>query len=1457
MANSLFPPRPEDAPVNYFPTTEELDQKIQDSNRFLTDVAERYSQRDSIPYTDLKKKVDMDGANSVIPPSVTTPVVTEKNIDDMYSKQISVPDAIDAINNYQSNMQTLATSGTATDVAEKVIVDPYSKVDRRAIDMQILREEFSRVTPDEGVAGSVMSFFGMMAREATIGTIENFFQMKKGRGEDAISRMAAEPDMNKKREIAKSIALNAKDMGIIGDNSMLMSNELHAITYQGKAEYEGWWSALDLATLGAGKLVEAPLKGVAKALPKTGMLLGETSQTALMVTARDSVDAVKAIAPSTSDTVVRAALNNDETATELARHAAPGMNRVAVTSSLDRTYPTVNPVLNYETTNEYTTALEKAFSGQYVTKEGVDEAVNRFVTNISKTTKAHVMNVDRTNIGLDNYDITVKLGKDTGTPFVDYFNAERFALNFGGKVMAEGDGYVVEISRNLSLKNVGKATEAEDLNSFLFDAIASPEATSSQSLNTLLKRGTSRIGTVLQDIGAKHAAIYKKVSRKDVNTIDSILSELRDGKDSYRREWYTLNEFKDKFYNITGREADQNILDAYVSSNKLNETAWLVRADKFLKKATDQNMFVGSFNKLANRKLRAVERFRIPTEIKKVYDVDTGTLLDIKNIGTRKIFQDVEGVKVGDEIAFYVTGDLRSSRRLFHSDVFGYQPGGSRGTANISNLVVQEGAMREVNGLAFSARAKTLVAARTVKEATKSATEINNILKAIRASVGETTGKVSASVIKNTEEITNVIRANNGFNPSVETVDDFLKFMDDAGMSLNDVKVVGANDEISKIGIGGLDYFQHGGATTYRDLYELNSNPTSAFRDKILFGYGGGSFKMINPLTAIERDFSRGVNYLAQRSYLKNATEGLLKGGEKYIINKGEISKMGLYQRLKKAEFNTATKEGEKFAREQKTIIARMEEKSAFAKAWERRTNQLAQYIFDKTGGKLDVFDKMSFDPTIALRGFAFDLKLGLFNIDQLIVQSSGASAIISVSPKFGSMAALSYLPMRIAMTNSATRKAIGKRVGKMIGMTEQEWDEMITYMDRSGRFQIDQTVQEINGAYDMGMGTVQRLRTKGRVFFNEGERTVRLMANNVAYREFRLKFPTLDVTTEEGFRMMDEFITHRADALTMNMTSASAAGWQKGILSVPTQWLSYNARMIENLFFSRNLTVPEKIRLGLGQLAFYGAAGWGLGGFMNSAIDKYSVEMDPEVYTLLRYGVLDFLVSEMTGVQTGFGGRLAVGEGMVDLYSNLTTNSFVETIGGPSGKVAVDSASAALGLVQSVISGNWNIAATDFNKVLRNINTWDKVARARWILQTGEYVSKRGEVQASNLSPEAAVLNALGAKLQAVELQYDVNEILKDDKTMVQEVSNRIRELNTHMWEAMVNNEVTTAQEFANEIAALKAPLTFAQRQQVEAYTKASLIEFSDRVVKNGLNNGHSTLIRQLQKVQGTGVNE
>lgn len=1458
MASYLFPTRPEDVPSSLFPSDAQIEQKTLTSQKFLADVAERYSQRNNLSYAEVKNQVDVNGPDSVVPRTNPITDAEENFVNRAYSRQMSVEDAEAAIRAYQVNTEAFATATTATDVVESEIVDPYNpNVDRRAIDMHILNEEVKKIMPEDSISGSVMSMLGMVGYELTKGTFDNFMGTftdggKSGRTQEAFNRLAAEPNLAKKREIAKQLAAEMRDLGLYGDNKFLISAELSAIESQGRGLNEGLWTAFDIATLGVGPAIKG-IKSVGNAGAKA---LG-------IAAARDVVDTAAALKGTVgADMALTGALKNAETTVELARQTAPTMNRVASTTIGDAASPSINPVLNFEFNNEYLESLKDIYKGQYISEESLNAATLSMADNYQKTVKAHVLDMTRTSDNLDNYNVVFSMGRDDGLPFNDFFNAERFAKDIGGSVVPRGDGYVVEIAKGLSLKNTSQATEASELRTFLFEKIASPELSTSARLQTLLKRGTSRIGTVIQDISTTHAQVYKKINSAETKNIDILVKELRDGSDSYRRSWYSTSEFKDKYYSTFGKEPRQEVIDAYTSANKLSEAAWRISADQYLKRSTDQGQFIATIGSLGERKIRPVELYSIPRDkVKHIYDADTGKIYELDNLPKgRKVFQDIEGIQVGDNVAHYITADLKSSRPLLHSDVLGYQAGGSKGTANVTNLLVQEKTVVDISGNSYLGRAKTFLAARSEKEATKALTEVNTILAAIRNQTGtKMSGKAVGlkASITNLDDLQAIVQANNGFNPSIESVDDFLKFMDDSGLNLDDVKVVNSDDPISKMDIGGLDYFQQGNAATYRDLYTLNSNPTSATRDKILFGYGGGNFRMPSPLVSVERDFARSVNYMAQRAYLKNASEGFVKGGQKHMLNFDQIKKLGVYEQVRDAKF-TDTVAGRAFAQEARTILSRLEEKSQFSKTWEGMMNRFSERIFDVSKGKIDIFDKMSADPAVALRGFAFDLKLGMFNPDQYIVQASSAANIIAIAPVHGLKAALAYPAMRAALVNTqdGLLKTMSKRVGSMMGMNEKDFVEMMTYVRKSGRFQIDQTVAEINGAYDLSRGVISGLRQKGRVFFNEGERVTRLMAENVAYREFKATYPSLDVTTDKGFRLMDEFMTKRSDTLTMHMTSASASGWQRGILSLPTQWQSYNARFLEALFFGRDLTAAEKVRLGASQLVMYGSAGVGAGGALNWMMDKSSTEMDPDVYTLFRYGLLDSIASNISGVDTAFGSRLGIGEGIMRTIEEIGgEKSFTEVIGGPSVSIAKDSLSAGIGLIQSVWTGNVSVAKQDLTKALRNISSVDKGYRAMWLMQYGEYISKNNVVLAENLPQNAAIMTTIGAQLQAVNFQFDLNKILKNDDEYVKSMANQIKELQKGMTKAIIeDDDMTTAEDFANQIATLRAPLTMSQQNQLNRYIRPSLTDFGDRLYTKATQNNHSALANQLRNVTNKG---
>jgi hypothetical protein len=581
--------------------------------------------------------------------------------------------------------------------------------------------------------------------------------------------------------------------------------------------------------------------------------------------------------------------------------------------------------------------------------------------------------------------------------------------------------------------------------------------------------------------------------------------------------------------------------------------------------------------------------------------------------------------------------------------------------------------------------------------------------------------------------------------------------------------------------------------------------------------------------------------------------EGFIKGAKdnNLILNWNDIKSKPLVQQIKEANL-ARSPSGDKFETERRVILNRLSETNEFAQRWNQRMTRIGEYIFDKRG--IDVIDRMSIRPDVALRSFAFDLKLGLFNIDQFVVQASSALNIMTISPMNGLKAAASYLPLRIAMvnTNPDVLKALYKRSSAFIGMTEKEFLESVNYMQRSGRFIVNQNIQELNGTYDVTRGMIQKVREAGRIPFNEGDRVARLMATNVAYREFRKAYPVLDVSTDVGFRIMDDFITQRADALTMNMTRASAAWWQQGFMSLPTQWLGYQAKLVENIFFGKNLTGAERGRLGLSQVILFGGAGVPLGTWaVNAFVDESSQGIDKDAYTLLRYGVLDYTLSNLINEDTAMSGRLGTGEGMYQLYQNIMDQNFVETLGGPATAIAVDTGSSAMTLVGSLFNSNIAITQYDLTKVLRNISSMDKVAKAYYLMQTGEFIDKKGRALAEGMSPWNALWNSLGIPFQEVQLYYDVRQALYAESQMVKSVTDRTRELIRLQNDYIKEGDLRSAEGIRDEILSLIEPLTFDQRSKVLSQSREQIRTLSESAIIQDSKTASQGLSIQMQKLK------
>lgn len=1041
--------------------------------------------------------------------------------------------------------------------------------------------------------------------------------------------------------------------------------------------------------------------------------------------------------------------------------------------------------------------------------------------------------------GFDSYGITVYLGKKDGTLWETEAAARKAAQQLGGTATKVVDGWAVTRSRNLPIQYLEESSLGADqqaLRSFVFESVLSPEQTTNLANEAILKSGTSKMNAVIRQIGTELKKSWRGLSSVEKKGIEAVVNDLTT--DFARREWYNTAEFKDHYFKHTKEVPTQKVMDHYKLRADMYETAFILRAENSLKKSIKDSEFIGTFNGLGSRRVKKVS----VNEDEVVFNLDTGELVAAKDIKGKAVYElyGEQGLDIGDYKQYYITGTLKNNRALTHADVLGYKPGANRALGNASHFVIQNKTVETVSGTKKVLTPKTVLAERNIVQSGKAATEINNILKAIRQiGIGDT------AKLKAATGLDDIIRANNSFNPNIENTSDFLKFMDETGLGYDDVRVANAEEVFE--------------GRTFREIYDENTNPVGRRPDLILHGYGAKGILMRNPLEAIEREFSRGINIAATTKYFDKAIADFINKGEKHIINWNVIKNMPKYQQVREAVFDSNSIEARAFKREQTVILSRINEQSNFSINWSRRMTQLNSWIFSKTGReefgignmKVGAMDFMSSDPTTALRGFAFDLKMGWFAVDQLYMQSLGALAIMTMDPKNGLIGALAYTPMRIAMMNRnpAVLKETARRTSKILGLTEDQFIEMTDHLYNSGRFDIGDTIAEIGGGADFGLGYYKRAKEAGRVFFKEGERVNRMISHFVAYKNFREKFPNLNVKTPEGSRIMDEFITQRADALTLNMTSVSNAPWQKGFLGLTTQWLSYNARFLENAFLSRSLTRGERAKLALSQLVFFGAAGIGVGTPLNWYLEESETTMSPETYTALRYGVIDYLLTEFTGSPTALGGRAGLGEGIVQLVKDFYTEGALETLVGPATGIGYDTFKDGWNVLTSLVTGNITMAQIDTEKFFRNIKTVDKIYQTMWAMNTRDIITKKGFEQIRDASTAQIVLNALAVPLQEAQVGFTISEMMTKQRDYTKKMANVAKDLYKRMDAAIEEGDMKTAQDIATEINTIRFGIPITEMDDFVRMTTEGMNSFAEKMIMKAWEEGKTgTALRSQQ---------
>lgn len=320
-------------------------------------------------------------------------------------------------------------------------------------------------------------------------------------------------------------------------------------------------------------------------------------------------------------------------------------------------------------------------------------------------------------------------------------------------------------------------------------------------------------------------------------------------------------------------------------------------------------------------------------------------------------------------------------------------------------------------------------------------------------------------------------------------------------------------------------------------------------------------------------------------------------------------------------------------------------------------------------------------DPLQFIRSFNFFTMLSAFNPAQLIVQAAGAVTALSVSPLHGMKAAYSVPLLRVALASdnpAVWRKlATVEEFAKLGVSSPQEFVDVVKAIRKVGL--IDGIVATSMhsaeaGRFNMFTGMMNKLGEKSAFFFNRGEEFSRLTAFEVARREWIAANKGGVWNSDAALRS----IVTRADDLTQNMTRSNLAFYQRGLASIPGQFLQYNIKLAANLAGAaaawatnkpyRGFTMTEAASIFAGHVVLYGTAGAGLTWMSDEllgGLEKLTGRPATDDEKLaFSQGAIAAIINEMSQMATGEDTKIAVGSrlGVGEYYEKLVKSTMAGT---------------------------------------------------------------------------------------------------------------------------------------------------------------------------------------------------
>lgn len=472
--------------------------------------------------------------------------------------------------------------------------------------------------------------------------------------------------------------------------------------------------------------------------------------------------------------------------------------------------------------------------------------------------------------------------------------------------------------------------------------------------------------------------------------------------------------------------------------------------------------------------------------------------------------------------------------------------------------------------------------------------------------------------------------------------------------------------------------------------------------------------------------------------------------------------------------------------------------------------------------------------PVSAIRSFAFNAKLGVFALPQFIVQAQTYTTIAALNPRQAMAGTYAYMLHSWSRINSHPEvlQAMDKYASKMrmFGSSWKpgEWLEARRELARTG-------FENVGGEHAIADDAMQYKTIKnewnnflsaGQVFFREGEKASRIGAYYTAFKEFRDANPVKIITDADRQKILQ-----KADLLTVNMSRASSSALHGGVLSLTTQFLSYQLRMAE-LFFGKRIgeTTAERTlaraRLMTMYAAMYGApSALGITGYpFGDSIREHAINNgyqvgDKFLSSLMMEGIPAMSLAMITGkgdFQKGnfynIGDRYG-SQGFTQIRESLRTDKTMWAIFGGAGVNSILNTmantdpfwKAAKYLISDDEEGNtFKLKISDFTSLFNEVSTVDATTRWYRALNTGRWITKNGQyvddVSAGNATFMAMIT---GTKPQQQDDVFAIKNIKDHEKKIWAKAQKAIAQDYQRGIEAADNKDPEGANHYFNRARA------------------------------------------------------